>query len=110
MAIRRARRPAASPARTRCSTTSRCPSDPPGGIISIRYDIDSLPLLAGGYIVQVSAHDVADSVMYDFSDPAASFHIDNSGGHVGLLEMHGDWQVEREADVPAGSAAGQTAR
>jgi hypothetical protein len=75
------------------------PSNPPGRVISIRYSIDSLNLLAGGYIVQVSAHDVADSVMYDFSDPAASFHIDAVGGHVGLLEMHGGWRVEREDDV-----------
>jgi lipopolysaccharide transport system ATP-binding protein len=86
------------------------PSSPPGRIISIRYSIDSLNLLAGGYIVQVSAHDVADSVMYDFSDPAASFHIDAMGGHVGLLEMHGGWHVEREDDVPAGGAVRQTAR
>ncbi len=82
----------------------------PGQVISVRYDIDSLPLLAGGYTVQVSAHDIANSVMYDFSDPAASFHIESSGGHVGLLEMHGRWQVEPEADVPAGSTAGQSAR
>jgi hypothetical protein len=84
--------------------------DQPGRVISIRYDIDSLSLLAGGYSVQVSAHDIADSVMYDFSDPAASFHIENSDGHVGVLEMHGNWQVEPGADVPAGSTAGQTAR
>jgi lipopolysaccharide transport system ATP-binding protein len=84
--------------------------DHPGRVISIRYDIESLSLLAGGYSVQVSAHDLADSVMYDFSDPAASFHIENSGGHVGVWEMHGSWQVEPEADVPAGSTAGQTAR
>jgi lipopolysaccharide transport system ATP-binding protein len=86
------------------------PSNPPGGIISIRFNIDSLPLLAGGYIVQVSAHDLADSVMYDFSDPAASFHVGDTGGHVGLLEMRGDWQVEREDDVPAGGAVRQSAR
>jgi hypothetical protein len=85
-------------------------SDPPGSVVSIRYDIDSLSLLEGAYSVQVSAHDVGDSVMYDFSDPAASFHIENSGGHVGVLEMHGRWQVEPKADVPTGSAAGQTAR
>ena len=84
--------------------------DRPGRVISIQYDIDSLSLLAGGYTVQVSAHDLADSVMYDFSDPAASFHIENSGGHVGVLEMHGRWHIEPEADVPAGSTAGQTAR
>jgi lipopolysaccharide transport system ATP-binding protein len=79
------------------------PSNPPGGIISIRYNIDSLPLLAGGYIIQVSAHDIADSVMYDFSDAAASFHVGDTGGHVGLLEMRGAWEVEREDGVPAGT-------
>jgi lipopolysaccharide transport system ATP-binding protein len=85
-------------------------SDRPGHLISIRYAIDSLPLLAGAYSVQVSAHDVADSVMYEFSDPAASFHVEDSGGHGGVLEMHGRWQVEPEADVPAGSTVRQTAR
>ena len=48
--------------------------------------------------------------MYDFSNPAASFHIDAVGGHVGLLEMHGGWHVERDDDVPAGGAVRQTAR
>jgi lipopolysaccharide transport system ATP-binding protein len=86
------------------------PSNPPGRVIAIRYSIDALNLLAGGYIVQVSAHDVADTVMYDFSDPAASFHIDSIGGHTGLLEMHGAWHVEREDDVPAGGAVRQSAR
>ena len=85
-------------------------SDRPGSVISIRYDIDSMSLLAGDYSVQVSAHDLADSVMYDFSDPAASFHIENTGGHVGVLEMHGRWHVEPGADVHAGSTAAHTAR
>jgi len=85
-------------------------SDRPGNVISIRYEIDSLSLLAGVYSVQVSAHDLADSIMYDFSDPAASFHIENSDGHTGVLEMHGRWRVGPEADVPAGSTTGQTAR
>lgn len=86
------------------------PSHPPGKVISIQYTIDSLNLLSGGYIVQVSAHDIANSVMYDFSNPAASFHIDTIGGHSGLLEMHGAWHVEREDDVPAGGAIRQSAR
>jgi lipopolysaccharide transport system ATP-binding protein len=85
-------------------------SHPPGRLISVRYTIDSLPLLAGGYFLQVSAHDTTGTVMYDFSDPAASFHVDNMGGHVGLLEMHGGWRVERADDVPAGGAIRQTAR
>jgi lipopolysaccharide transport system ATP-binding protein len=85
------------------------PSNPPGGIISIRFNIDSLPLLAGGYVVQVSAHDVANSVRYDFSDAAASFHVGDTGGHVGLLEMRGEWRVEREDGVPTGGAVRESA-
>jgi hypothetical protein len=45
--------------------------------------------------------------MYDFSDPAASFHIENSDGHVGVLEMHGRWQVAPGADVPTESTAAE---
>jgi ABC-type polysaccharide/polyol phosphate transport system ATPase subunit len=76
-----------------------------GQVISIRYVIDSLPLLAGGYIVQVALEDVTGH-SYDHIAPAASFHINNMGGHVGVLEMHGRWQVEQ--DVPT-SAVRQTA-
>jgi ABC-type polysaccharide/polyol phosphate transport system ATPase subunit len=83
-------------------------SHSPGQTISIRYIIDSLPLLAGGYIVQVALEDVTGSHSYDHADPAASFHINNMGGHVGMLEMHGRWQVEQEQDVPT-SAVRQTA-
>ena len=78
-------------------------SHSPGATVSIRYTVDSLPLLAGGYIVQVSAHDVTGSEIYDHADPAASFHVNNMGGHVGMLEMHGRWQVEQEQDVPTGA-------
>ena len=42
-------------------------------------------------------------------DPAASFHINNMGGHVGMLEMHGRWQVGQDEDVPSSSALRQTA-
>ena len=79
-----------------------------GEMISVRYTIDSLPLLAGGYIVQVSVHDLTGYDIYDHASPAASFHINNMGGHVGMLEMQGRWQVEQETDVPT-SAVHQTA-
>ena len=65
----------------------------PGESVSVRYVIDSLPLLAGGYVVQVSVHDVTGTDIYDFAAPAASFHVDSAGGHLGLIEMHGEWQV-----------------
>jgi ABC-type polysaccharide/polyol phosphate transport system ATPase subunit len=84
-------------------------SHAPGEMVSVRFVIDSLPLLAGGYFVQVSVHDLTGSEVYDHGDPAASFHINNMGGHVGMFEMHGRWQVEHEKDVPT-SAVRQTAR
>jgi ABC-type polysaccharide/polyol phosphate transport system ATPase subunit len=85
-------------------------SNPPGGIISIRYTIASLPLLAGGYTVQIALEDTAGATTYDHADPAASFHIENAGGHIGLLEIQGGWQVDQKDDVPAGGAVRNTAR
>jgi lipopolysaccharide transport system ATP-binding protein len=85
-------------------------SGSPGGITRIRYRIDALSLLAGGYVVQVALVDMGGMTTYEYMDPAASFHIENSSGHVGVFEMHGGWQVDSEVDVPAGSTAGQTAR
>ena len=78
-------------------------SHSPGESISIRYAIESLPLLAGGYIIQVVLQDVTGSHRYDFADPAASFHINNMGGHIGIVEMHGRWQVAQEQDVRSGA-------
>jgi ABC-type polysaccharide/polyol phosphate transport system ATPase subunit len=83
-------------------------TDSPGQIISIRYTIDSLPLLAGGYLVVVALEDVTRAHSYDHVDPAASFHVNTAGGHTGMLEMRGRWQVTQETDVPT-SAVRQTA-
>ena len=83
-------------------------SPPAGEMVSVRYTVDSLPLLAGGYLVQVAAHNVTGTETYDSADPAASFHINTMGGHVGMLEMHGRWQVEQEQGTPS-SAVPQTA-
>ena len=84
-------------------------SDSPGRMLSVRYAIDSLPLLAGGYIVQVALEDVTGSHSYDHADPAANFHINAMGAHVGMLELRGRWQVEHDQDVPSSGAVRQTA-
>jgi ABC-type polysaccharide/polyol phosphate transport system ATPase subunit len=81
----------------------------PGQIVSIRYTIDSLPLLAGGYIVQVALEDITGTHTYDHANAAASFHINAMSGHVGVLEMHGRWQVGQDTDVPSSTAVRQTA-
>jgi ABC-type polysaccharide/polyol phosphate transport system ATPase subunit len=83
-------------------------SHAPGRMISVRYAIDSLPLLAGGYLVQVALVDVSGSHFYDQADPAANFHVNTMGSHVGMLEMHGRWQVGQEEDVPSRGAVRQT--
>ncbi len=80
-----------------------------GKVISIRYTIASLPLLAGGYVVQLTAHDFTGSKTYDGAYPAASFHVNNMGGHVGLLEMLGSWKVAHEDGVAAGAAVRESA-
>jgi ABC-type polysaccharide/polyol phosphate transport system ATPase subunit len=81
----------------------------PGRMISVRYTIDSLPLLVGGYIVQVALEDVTGSHSYDHADHAANFHINAMGSHVGMVEMNGRWQVEQDEDVPSSGAVRQTA-
>jgi len=80
-----------------------------GRMIRVRYAVDSLPLLSGGYHVQVALEDVSGSHSYDHADPAANFHVNAMGGHVGMLEMHGRWQVERDEDVASNTAVRQTA-
>jgi ABC-type polysaccharide/polyol phosphate transport system ATPase subunit len=79
------------------------------GRMSVRYAIESLPLLAGGYIVQVALEDVTGSHSYDHADPAANFHINAMGAHVGMVELHGRWQVEQDQDVTSSSALRRTA-
>jgi ABC-type polysaccharide/polyol phosphate transport system ATPase subunit len=79
-----------------------------GRMVTVRYAIDSLPLLAGGYIVQVALEDATGSHSYDHIAPAANFHINAMGNHVGVVEMHGRWQVEQDTDVPT-TAVRQTA-
>jgi ABC-type polysaccharide/polyol phosphate transport system ATPase subunit len=83
-------------------------SNAPGRMMSVRYAIDSLPLLAGGYVVQVALVDVSGSHFYDQADPAATFHVNTMGSHVGMLEMHGSWQVGQEDDVPSRGTVRQT--
>jgi ABC-type polysaccharide/polyol phosphate transport system ATPase subunit len=84
-------------------------SSSPGRMISVRYAIDSVPLLAGGYIVQVALEDVTGSQQYDHADPAATFHINAMTRHVGMLEMHGRWQVEEDENVQSSSVVHHTA-
>jgi hypothetical protein len=62
----------------------------------VTYRIPALPLLAGGYLVSVSAHNRADTEMYDYQDRAYPFRVypGSSGERYGLVTLGGAWHFE----------------
>ena len=83
-------------------------SSRPGETVSVQYTIE-LAAAARRRLHHPGVRARRDRIgVYDHGDPAASFHINNMGGHVGMLEMQGRWQVKQERDVPT-TAVRQTA-
>lgn len=60
----------------------------------IIYRVDQLPLMEGTYLVSVSAHDKADTMMYDFHDRLYAFAVrqTGSGERYGLVSLNGRWE------------------
>jgi hypothetical protein len=57
------------------------------------YRVSDLPLMEGTYSVSVSAHDQADTVMYDFHDRLHTFKVRQvgEGECYGLMSLKGEW-------------------
>jgi lipopolysaccharide transport system ATP-binding protein len=57
------------------------------------YHVDHLPLMEGGYLVSVSAHNEADTVMYDYHDRLHTFKVRQvgEGERYGLVSLQGAW-------------------
>ncbi len=76
------------------------------GYGTIIYDVPYLPLLDGRYDVSVSAHNSADTEMFDYHDRAYSFRVLNSEASAheryGLMTLRGEWQ-----HVPRGDQASE---
>ena len=60
----------------------------------IVYRVDQLPLMEGTYLVSVSAHDKADTTMYDYHDRLYAFAVRQTGAgeRYGLVSLNGRWE------------------
>ncbi len=60
----------------------------------IHYRVDNLPLTAGTYHLSVSAHNVADTVMYDFQDRLHVFKVCQFDAveDAGVVSLPGEWK------------------
>ena len=61
---------------------------------AILYHVDRLPLLEGTYLLSVSAHNQADTVMYDYHDRLYTFKVRQvrKGERYGLMNLEGEWE------------------
>ncbi len=59
----------------------------------VLYTVDSLPLMEGEYYLSVSAHNRADTVMYDYQDRLYAFRVCGFSGAQanGVVSLGGDW-------------------
>lgn len=59
----------------------------------ISYHVESLPFMEGTYLVSVSVHNQADTVMYDYHDRAYLFRMRQvkDGEKYGLVSLRGEW-------------------
>ena len=73
------------------------------GVVS--YSIPELPLLEGQYTLSVAVVNETDTATFDYHDRAYNFRIAYSSlrAGYGMVQMHGDWQLESEA--PSRAAA-----
>jgi hypothetical protein len=57
------------------------------------YRVDQIPLMEGGYVLSVSAHNRADTVMYDYHDRLYAFKVCQFGRsqEKGIVWLDGEW-------------------
>ena len=60
---------------------------------TIRYDIPEIPLLGGGYSVNIELQGRRDGATYDHLNHAVRFHVVDKGGRGGLIDPGGVWSV-----------------
>jgi hypothetical protein len=58
---------------------------------TVKYIIQSLPLLEGNYTISVAVRDQDDVRMYDYHDRLYQFKIINLRGRYGLIRMEDRW-------------------
>ena len=60
----------------------------------VLYHVNHLPLMEGRYLVSVSAHNQADTVMYDYHDRLYPIQVCRAekGDRYGLVSLGGEWE------------------
>ena len=66
------------------------------GAGAVWYRVESLPLMEGSYLLSVSAHNRADTEMYDFHDRRHAFTVCQfpPSKASGVVELRGEWTRE----------------
>jgi ABC-type polysaccharide/polyol phosphate transport system ATPase subunit len=72
---------------------------------TLRYRVDSLPLLGASYVLTVAMHDQHRGHTYDQLERALSFRVIDEKSRPGLVELGGSWQAEQAASVDPAPAA-----
>ena len=65
----------------------------PGSTGTLRYKVDSLPLLASSYALSVALHDQHRGHTYDQLERTTSFRVIDEKSRPGLLELGGRWEA-----------------
>ncbi len=66
---------------------------------TLRYRVDSLPLLGASYVLTVALHDQHRGHTYDQLERALSFRVIDEKSRPGLFELGGNWQAEQATPV-----------
>ncbi|MBA2360728.1 MAG: ABC transporter ATP-binding protein [Actinobacteria bacterium] len=70
-----------------------------GSEASVRFEVESLPLVEGRFQLNVALTDAAHSLRYHSVEKAAEFTVDPQGESRGFFVFEGDWALEREGKV-----------
>ncbi|MBN1954767.1 MAG: ABC transporter ATP-binding protein [Anaerolineae bacterium] len=64
----------------------------------VRYHVPQLPLMEGTYLLSVSAHNQADTAMFDFHDRLYTFKVRQvgKGERYGLVSLRGEWEWKEQ--------------
>ena len=66
---------------------------PIGGVGTITYEIDALPLLAGGYRLTVHLYPRHEAESYDYIEQGFPFKVVDELGRLGLVDLGGVWSA-----------------
>jgi ABC-type polysaccharide/polyol phosphate transport system ATPase subunit len=72
---------------------------------TVTYEIPSIPLLSGHYLLSGSLYDGQVNHMYDHLEDVLAFRITDDKGRPGVVELGGTWAHTSDAEAHAAKAA-----